>query len=146
MIPHSWIIRCLEIFKVADNIKEFIKKSMSHWETELTSGGQSLGKIKIQRGIFHGDSLSPLLFVICLILSSLILRTVQSGLEFRKSGPSINHLLYMDDVKLFGKTEKQLESLMNAVRIVSDDIRMEFGIKKCGLLVMKKGNKFVAKE
>ena len=45
----------------------------------------------------------------------------------------------MDDVKLFGKTEKQLESLMNTVRIFSDDIRMEFGIKKCGVLVMKKG-------
>ena len=139
MIPHSWIIRCLEIFKVADNIKKFIKNSMSHWETELTSGGQSLGKVKIQRGIFQGDSLSPLLFIICLIPLSLILRNVKAGFEFRKSGPSINHLLYMDDVKLFGKTEKQLESLMNTVRIFSDDIRMEFGIKKCGVLVMKKG-------
>ena len=66
--------------------------------------------------------------------------------EFLKSGPSINHLLYMDDVKLFRKTEKQLESLMNTVRIFSDDIKMEFGIKKCGVLVMKKGNMFVAKE
>ena len=112
---------------------------MSHWETELTSGGQSLGKVKIQRGIFQGDSLSPLLFIICLIPLSLILRTVKAGFEFRKSGPSINHLLYMDDVKLFGKTEKQLEILMNTVRIFSDDIRMEFGIKKCGVLVMKKG-------
>ena len=101
--------------------------------------GQSLGKVKIQRGIFQGDSLSPLLFIICLVPLSLILRTVKAGFEFRKSGPSINHLLCMDDVKLFGKTEKQLESLMNTVRIFSDDIRMEFGIKKCGVLVMKKG-------
>ena len=76
---------------------------MSHWETELTSGGQSLGKVKIQRGIFQGDSLSPLLFIICLIPLSLILRNVKAGFEFRKSGPSSNHLLYMDDVKLLEK-------------------------------------------
>ena len=28
---------------------------------------------------------------------------------------------------------------MNTVRIFNEDIRMEFGISKCGVLVMKKG-------
>ena len=44
----------------------------------------------------------------------------------------------MDDLKLFGKTEKELDVLVNTVRIYSEDIRMEFGIKKSGVLVMKK--------
>ena len=112
---------------------------MKNWETELTAGGESLGKVRIKRGIFQGDSLSPLLFVISLIPMSFILRKVKAGYEVRKAGPTINHLLYMDDLKLFGKTEKQLDSLMNTVRIFSEDIRMEFGISKCGVLVMKKG-------
>ena len=45
----------------------------------------------------------------------------------------------MDDLKLFGKTEGQLETLINSVRVFSSDINMEFGIEKCGILVMKKG-------
>ena len=38
MIPHSWILKCLDIFKVADNIKRLTRQSMLGWETELTSG------------------------------------------------------------------------------------------------------------
>jgi hypothetical protein len=45
----------------------------------------------------------------------------------------------MDDLKLFGKNKEQIDSLVETVHIVSKDIGMEFGIKKCGMLVMKKG-------
>ena len=45
--------------------------------------------------------------------------------------------MYMDDIKLFAKNEKELETLIHAVRIYSQDIGMEFGIEKCAMLVMK---------
>ena len=35
----------------------------------------------------------------------------------------------MDDIKLFGKNEKELEILIHAVRIYSQEIEMEFGIE-----------------
>ena len=37
--------------------------------------------------------------------------------------------MYMDDVKLFAKKEKERETLMHTVRIYSQDLGMEFGIK-----------------
>ena len=37
------------------------------------------------------------------------------------------------------KNEKELETLIHAVRIYSQDIGMEFGIEKCVVLVMKDG-------
>ena len=42
----------------------------------------------------------------------------------------------MDDLKLYFKKEKGLESLVQPVRIFSDDIGMEFGIDKCATLVL----------
>ena len=36
--------------------------------------------------------------------------------------------MYMDSIKLFAKTEKELETLINTVRIYSEDIGMEYGI------------------
>ena len=47
----------------------------------------------------------------------------------------------MDDIKLFAKNEKELETLIHTVRIYSRDIGMEFGIEKCALLVMKSGKR-----
>ena len=34
---------------------------------ELTAGGRSLAEAKVQRGVFQGDILSPILFMISMI-------------------------------------------------------------------------------
>ena len=43
----------------------------------------------------------------------------------------------MDCIKLLSKKENELETLIQTVRIYSQDIGMEFGIEKCAILVMK---------
>ena len=47
--------------------------------------------------------------------------------------------MYMDDIKLFAKNEKELVTLIHAVRIHSRDTGIEFGIEKCAMQVMKTG-------
>ena len=44
--------------------------------------------------------------------------------------------MYMDDIKL-PKNEKELETLIQKVRIYSQDIGMGFGIEKCTILIMR---------
>ena len=51
--------------------------------------------------------------------------------------------MYMDDIKLFAKNEKELETLIHVVRIYSQVIRMDFGIEKCAMLVMKSGKRYL---
>ena len=41
--------------------------------------------------------------------------------------------MYMDDIKLFAKNEKELVTLILVVKIYSQDIGMEFGIEKCAM-------------
>ena len=43
----------------------------------------------------------------------------------------------MDDIKLYAKNEKEVETLIQSKRIYSSDIRMEFGIEKSAMLIMK---------
>ena len=50
----------------------------------------------------------------------------------------INHLLFMDDLKLYSRNEKELDSLVQTIHIFSKDIGMEFGIEKCAMLVIEK--------
>ena len=104
---------------------------METWRVELTASRKGFTVVKIQRGIFQGDSLSPLLFVIAMMpLSHLV------GYKLSKS-QKINHLMYVDDIKLFAKNEREWETLIQVVIIYSQDIGMEFGIEKGAMQVMK---------
>ena len=46
----------------------------------------------------------------------------------------------MDDLKLYGKSAPELESLLNTVRIFSNNISMEFGLEKCATLTIQRGS------
>ena len=128
MVPQSRIIHCLKMYKISDEVINFIDKTMKTWRVELTAGGRRLTEAKIQRGIFQGDALSPLLFIIATMPLNHILRKCTAGYKLSRSQEKINHLMYMYDIKLFAKNEKELETLIHAVRIYSQDIGMEFGI------------------
>ena len=116
MVPHSWILETLQLTGVAKNIQRLVGASMKNWRTTLMSNGQNLGNVNIRRGIFQEDSLSLLLFVACLIPLSVILRKTQGKYQLSKEGESINHLLFMDDLKLYGSDERQIDSRINTVR------------------------------
>ena len=47
--------------------------------------------------------------------------------------------MFIDDLKLFAKNENHIDSLVSIVRVFSDDIKLEFGMSKCGVLTMKHG-------
>ena len=49
--------------------------------------------------------------------------------------------MYVDDLKLFTKNNKELETLLLTVRKYSEDIGMEFAIEKCAMLEMRSENR-----
>ena len=138
-VPHSWILECLDMLGIADNVRSFLEESMKKWKLLLTSNGSDLCEVVVNRGIFQGDSLSPLIFVICMIPLSLLLRKVKASYEWGRKEFKLNHLLFMDDLKLFGKSDDQIDSLVQTVFTFSEYINMEFGLKKCGVVILKKG-------
>eukprot|EP00112_Aurelia_sp_Birch-Aquarium-sp1_P003300 Seg1367.7 transcript_id=Seg1367.7/GoldUCD/mRNA.D3Y31 product="Retrovirus-related Pol polyprotein from type-1 retrotransposable element R2" pseudo=true protein_id=Seg1367.7/GoldUCD/D3Y31 len=127
------------MFGIADNIKQLLQNSMPLWKTQLYHGRNNLGTVNIKRGMFQGDSFSPLLFVIALIPISRVLQNVRMGYKVDKQGLSINHMLFMDDLKLFGKLMNEIDSLVKTVETCSSDIGMVFGIAKCPVLNLKRG-------
>ena len=68
--------------------------------------------MRIQRGIFQGDALSPLLFVIAMMPLNHIFRKHTGGYKVHKLQEKINYLMYIDDIKLSAKNESELETLI----------------------------------
>ena len=82
--------KCMEMFGVAVSVRSFVNTSMKQWNTELTASNQRLGNVKIRRGIFQGDSLSPLLFVLVMIPLTLVLRLRKASHKVKKGGKKTN--------------------------------------------------------
>ena len=89
---------------------------MQTWKVELSSSGESLEVTHIRRGIFQG-------YFFC------VLASINTGIEKINSrlwscqGFKVNHLLFMDDLKLFGKNEHQIDSSrVQTVQLLSEDI------------------------
>ena len=63
---------------------------------------------------------------------------MKAGYMLGESRGKTNHLLFLDDLKLYGKAMQELDSLMQTVRMFNSDIGMQFGISKCAMLEIKK--------
>ena len=51
--------------RINEKIQRLLAESMKSWRVELITGEENLGEVNIRRGIFQGDSLLPLLLVVC---------------------------------------------------------------------------------
>ena len=139
-VPHGWILRVLDIFKLSPTIISFLQHNMRLWNTNLgltrADGTTNTDSLRIKCGIFQGDSLSPLLFCISLIPSLIELNN--AGYGYQLMGKSIIHLFYMDDLKLFARNDSELTGLLDTVKHFSDDIGMQFGLDKCAKATFQK--------
>ena len=151
-VPHTWISRCLELYKISDNLRNFLKTQMSKWETDITlnhnNGQISIPGVKIQRGIYQGDSLSPLLFCLTIDPLSKLLKKQNIGYNLGqcKGGGEkniISHLLLMDDLKIYADSDNSLNKLVQTVHRFSQDICMDFGLDKCAKCTIRQGRKAV---
>jgi hypothetical protein len=81
--------------------------------------------IGIQRGVFEGYSLSQMLFCISLIpLTEQLnkLNKLNTEYEEQATKTNVSHFLYMDDLKVRGKTEEEIQNLMQTESSVMTSI------------------------
>ncbi|XP_068240908.1 uncharacterized protein [Palaemon carinicauda] len=81
----------------------------------LKSSGIRLAEVNIRRGIFQGDSLSLLLLIVAMIPMPKVLQKMDAGYQLKKRSNKIKHLMFMDDIKLYGKSIKEIDILVHTV-------------------------------
>ena len=69
----------------------------------------------------------------------LVQRKVRVGHDLGQGRGVINHLLDIDNLKVYGRSENQEGTLAKTIRVVSSNMCMEFGIAKCAVSTTKKG-------
>ena len=54
-VPHSWILECLDILGIVDNVRSFLEKSMKKWKLLLSSNGSYKWYEHYPEGVVEDD-------------------------------------------------------------------------------------------
>ena len=142
-LPHSYIKWLMTALQVPKPLEKFINKLIDTWKVRYEAKDPR-GKVlrsnylKVKSGVLQGDSFSPLLFCIAMAPISHAINQTKCGYttasgKFDNMQLTLSHIFYMDDLKLFGNSAKNLASLTNKVESISAAINMKMNTKKCAV-------------
>ena len=133
----------IKLAKVPPQLISAIEKLTKHWATIASLHGTNetviTEIIKYLNRIFQGDTLSVLLFVLCLNPLSFLLQKLK-GYSYGKSrNYTLTHIFFVDDLKLYASSISILKKQLDLVTKFSKDIGMKFGQEKCAYIKIEKG-------
>lgn len=113
---HSWILESFNLVQVSDNIVEFVKSSVTNQQIKLITCK------KVWQKLISGEA---------------FFRLIVYHLYYIRRRRE-NHFLFKVDLKLYGKSESEIQGLVSTVEVFSQDIGMKFSIKKCYVITMNR--------
>ena len=144
-VPHEWLIESLKLAKLPPLIVTAIDTLTKSWATNIHISGENVSftsnLIEYKNGIFQGDGLSVLLFILSMNPLYFMLNRLK-GYSIGKGNSreiNITHLFFVDDLKLFAPNMNSMKLLLDLVTQFSKDIGMKFGESKCAYLQIERG-------
>jgi hypothetical protein len=124
-LPELW--NALEYYNVDPTTVRMIKQLYSSGSSFLATGGFQR-KFETQKGVRQGDSLSPLLFIVCL-------QYVLDRIDWNQHGIAINdrrlcYLAYADDIALVSRSVPDLQQMLNTLAEECSKVGLSISIVK----------------
>lgn len=147
-----FIIFCLRSKGFDEDSCSLIHSCFSSTSISVKVNGSISDSFQPSRGIRQGDPISPYLFIICMDhLSQMIQDEVSKKawhpFQFPRTNLSISHLLFADDLLLFGKTDqKTLNSLHDTLHLFFNLSGQTMNNSKSELLFSPNTHPFVSKK
>ena len=144
-VSHKWLLRTLQMHKIPTAITNTIMKLSTLWKTRLrvkTQSGVVLTEpIQFKRGIYQGDTLCPLLFIMCVSPMSWKLRTLPGYKLTKPLDISISHGMFIDDLKFYSSSERQQGIKLALTHQMMDNMGLTMAAKKTKTITMVRGKR-----
>ncbi len=142
MVPHRWLNKVMKAINAPRPVRKTIRRLLPLWETDITVLSEQDRQVRIpiifRRGLFQGDSLSPLLFCLVVAPISWELRKRKGFTTVHRPLP-VTHLMFMDDLKIYEEDREGLSQAVGVVEQVTEIVGMKMGLRKCAVAHMKAG-------
>ena len=121
---HEWLLRSSKLAKIPLQLLSAIENLTKHWATIASLHGTNESVItdiiKYRNGLFQGDTLSVLLFLL-------------------SRNHTLMHNFFVDDIKLYASSISILKKQLDLVTTFSNDTEMKSGQDKCAYIKIEKG-------
>ena len=125
-VSHSRLFTVLRLAKVYENIVVSIEKMSKLWATIVTLKGtnQTIKTFNciLLKGIFQGDSLSVILFVLSVNPLSFMIKRLRRYAAGKDRKTSITHNFFVDNLKLYNSTTNGIKKQLDLVTKFSQDM------------------------
>lgn len=131
-VEHTYLIECIKKLNFPVWIQTFLCSIISRWNLEVRAGSEVILDKRVERGILQGDSLSPLLFVLCMdpLSRKLNMSYPMVAVHSNEISHSTNHLLFIDDLKLLATSGDNLKAMVEESKKLFKTIGLEVNAEK----------------
>jgi len=131
-VEHTYLLKCIKKLNFPAWIQTFLCSIVSRWNLEVRAGSEVILDKRVERGILQGDSLSPLLFVLCIdpLSRKLNMSYPMVAVHCNEISHSTNHLLFIDDLKLLATSGDNLKAMVEESKKFFKTIGLEVNAAK----------------
>ena len=138
-VSHDLIRLCLDRMHLPANVKDYISSLYGNLKGKIRTSNWVSEEFKFNKGVFQGDPLSPVIFLMCFnpILEDLKRFEVSDG--YSLDGMSFITLPFADDFNLITRDVRKHKKLMARLHKLTTSMGLKLKPAKCRSLSIKAG-------
>jgi Reverse transcriptase (RNA-dependent DNA polymerase) len=128
-------------------VSSCIGRLMPKWKSKLYYMGKPISDgIPVRRGIFQGDALSPLVFILAVNTIILKLNQTSFGIQWENDSGCLKQAWYMDDCKLYAEDSESLNTAVSTLQLEASKAGLSLNPTKRPVIEINNGKAVSASE
>ena len=138
-VSHDLIPICLDRMHLPGNVRDYIVSLYGNLRGKIRTSNWTSEEFRFRKGVFQGDPLSPIIFLMCFnpILEDLLKFQEVDG--YCLNGMSFITLPFADDFNLITRDLRKHKKLMARLHDLTSSMGLKLKPRKCRSLPVKAG-------
>ena len=138
-VSHDLIPVSLERMHIPENVRSYIVSLYKNLRGKVRTGEWVSNNFSFNKGVFQGDPLSPIVFLICFNPILEKLKQVESKYGYNLEDERIITLPFADDFNLITTDKKRHQILINQLQDLTSSMGLKLKPSKCKSLSIRAG-------